>query len=331
MIEDQRSGYSMKRYVAHLKQIKVFDFHIFSVAKYFSKFYIPIFKYIILPFKIFLAKENSILIPSERYTYLLWFWRGERSIVVCHDLHDLMNKNTPFYLKCFIRLNLSGLTKATKIVSVSEHTQNDLLKYNPKLKGNNMEVIHNAIEDHWFNPKNKPNQQYNFDKNIPDSYALMVGTNAWYKNIDWGLKIIKELNIGLVKVGALSEHQINFLNSNNVSYTHLLNVQESELKYLYSKASFLFFPSIHEGFGWPIIEAMSSRCPILASEKASIPEVAGKNVQYIDLNSIEKTRQLIKEYLALKTQLEKDIEQNHKRAKTFNFERFSSSYKELLN
>ncbi|WKV11370.1 glycosyltransferase [Marivirga harenae] len=329
LIEDERSGYSMKRYVAHLKKIDAFDFSVFTVHDYFSTIYVPIFKYLILPFKVFFAKESSIIIPTERYAYLLWFWRGEKSVVVCHDLHDLMNYDVPFYLKCFIRLNLSGLTKATKIVTVSEHTQVDLLKYKPTLDRNKMAVIHNAIEDHWFTSGSKSDFNSDFTKSLPDSYVLMVGTNAWYKNIDWGLRIINELNISLVKVGVLSEQQINFLNTNKISYTHYQNVKEVQLKYLYSNASFLFFPSIHEGFGWPVLEAMASSCPILASNKASIPEIGEQHIQYIDLNSIERTHQIIKEYLDANIQQDKEL--NRQRAKSFNFERFSSSFKELLN
>lgn len=96
LIEDKRSGYSMKRYVAHLKQISEFEFSVISISNSFSKLYTLIFKYIILPFKVLFAKEYSIIIPSENYAYLLWLWRGEKSVVVCHDLHDLMNKEVPF-------------------------------------------------------------------------------------------------------------------------------------------------------------------------------------------------------------------------------------------
>lgn len=240
LIEDKRSGYSMKRYVAHLKQISEFEFSVISISNSFSKLYTLIFKYIILPFKVLFAKEYSIIIPSENYAYLLWLWRGEKSVVVCHDLHDLMNKEVPFYLKCFIRITLSGLAKATNIVTVSEHTQIDLIKYQPKLSKNKIRVIHNSIEDFWFTPNDQTKVTDHFENCLPESYVLMVGTNAWYKNIGWGLKVIKELNMVLVKVGALSTQQIDFLDTYKISYTHLRNVKEAELKHLYLKASFLF-------------------------------------------------------------------------------------------
>ena len=330
LIEDKRSGYSMKRYIAHLKQIQEFDFSVIAVSNSFLPLYIPVFKYLVLPLKILFSSEQSILIPTEGYSYLLWFWRGKKSIVVCHDLHDLMNRNVPFYHKCFIRFILSGLVKANYIVSVSKHTQQDLLKYKPKLNKNKMQVIHNTIENHWFNLTDKLKIDEHFKQSLPNSYAFMVGTNAWYKNNDWGLKVIKELNVTLVKVGALSNNQIDYLNTHEVSYMHLQNLSEVELKYLYAKASFLFFPSIHEGFGWPVLEAMALKCPVICSDKASIPEIGGDHVLYVDLKSIEASVLSIKSYLKDKEQIKNDQEMNYMRAKTFRFNRFRKSYVELL-
>jgi glycosyltransferase involved in cell wall biosynthesis len=63
---------------------------------------------------------------------------------------------------------------------------------------------------------------------------------------------------------------------------HLGMVSLDELKYLYVNAKGLIFPSFFEGFGLPVLEAMTSGCPVLASNRTSVPEVAGEAALYFD-------------------------------------------------
>jgi glycosyltransferase involved in cell wall biosynthesis len=63
------------------------------------------------------------------------------------------------------------------------------------------------------------------------------------------------------------------------------HVSETELSQLYSKASCMVFPSLHEGFGIPIVEAMSFGLPVICGRDASIPEVAGQAVLYADMRN----------------------------------------------
>jgi glycosyltransferase involved in cell wall biosynthesis len=56
---------------------------------------------------------------------------------------------------------------------------------------------------------------------------------------------------------------------------------------LYSIAEMLVFPSLHEGFGWPPLEAMACGCPVITTRKASLPEVCGEACLYVDPRSVD--------------------------------------------
>ena len=74
-------------------------------------------------------------------------------------------------------------------------------------------------------------------------------------------------------------------------------ITDSELRALYENALCLIFPSLYEGFGLPPLEAMSCGCPVLSSNKASLPEIYRDAVIYFDPTSIEEMHRVIKEFM----------------------------------
>ena len=71
------------------------------------------------------------------------------------------------------------------------------------------------------------------------------------------------------------------------------NVSNDVLNALYCRAACLLFPSLQEGFGWPVLEAMAAGCPVVCSDRASLPEVGGEAAVYFNPDDeAEATRQL---------------------------------------
>lgn len=326
LIEDERSSYSVKRYLSHVKRVIKEPYVVLTIPKK-SRMYVLFHKYIFLPFQLLFSKHNTLLIPFERYSYLLWFFKGRNSIVVCHDLHSLMNKDLAFYHKCFHKLLISGMLKAKTVLCVSEHTKIDLLNFYKKLDPNKVKVVHNGLEDLWFE-NNKPIT--NFQPPFASRYVLMVGTGAWYKNLNLAIEAIIKLGLPLVKVGFLSNEHKAKLNASQVKFTLYENIDDPELKLLYENATVFFMPSLHEGFGWPIVEAMASKCPVVTTNKGSIPEIASDAVKYINPYDIDEM------HLVLKNIVDNDderlvlIKKGTEQAEKFRFSIFSANFADML-
>jgi glycosyltransferase involved in cell wall biosynthesis len=327
LIEDKRSSYSMKRYVAHLKGIKKFDFSVLAISASLSLFATPFIKYIVLPFKVFFAKQAIILIPAERYAYLVWFWRGEKSIVVCHDLHELMNKSAPFYLKCFYKLLLSGLKTADRIITVSQHTKSDLVRfYGSSISEEKISVLYNGLESIWF--ENESRLITNQYSDLPKKrYVLMVGSAAWYKNLNRAIESIIISGLCFVKVGKLSKYQIERLNASGIEYYHFDGIKDEELKFLYQNAIVYFHPSIHEGFGWPLVEAMACGCKIVTAKNSSITELTHVvDILYTDPKDVDSMLESIN--LALASDI--DTELSKKSADKFKLVNFQKEFQRII-
>ncbi len=128
-----------------------------------------------------------------------------------------------------------------------------------------------------------------------DPYLLHVGGNSWYKNRLGAIRIFhafrkrrmdaRKTPVRLILAGRpLSQEMLDYIAAHGLadSVTVLTNPSNEILRTLYSGASALLFPSLIEGFGWPLIEAQSSGCPVITSNRAPMTEVAGEAALYID-------------------------------------------------
>ena len=74
-------------------------------------------------------------------------------------------------------------------------------------------------------------------------------------------------------------------------------IPKNEMQYIYRNATFLVFPSLFEGFGMPVLEAMLSECPVICSNTTSLPEVAGESALYFDPQNAEELAVTIKKVI----------------------------------
>lgn len=124
-----------------------------------------------------------------------------------------------------------------------------------------------------------------------DHYILHVGGNDWYKNRRGVLRMFAELrredrfrSLRLVMVGKpLTAEmrtwcQINLL----TDVLELVDIDNEQLGNLYSGAFALLFPSLEEGFGWPVLEAQACGCPVVTSNRPPMTQIAGQGAQFVD-------------------------------------------------
>ena len=232
--------------------------------------------------------EIPLKIPSK----YLFYWSPHYNIpvllnknilVTIHDIYHLVDttlSNYPRKLYCFFMLQVIKYKKC-KIISVSDFTKNELLKYT-NINNNHIMVIYNGLEEIW-----NSTSDYNENNNI-----LYVGNMKKHKNISLLIKafniINKSKNMNLYLIGnndGISKKLLKVISSNeNIFLKDTLS--KNKLLYYYNSAKLFVFPSNYEGFGFTPLEAMACGCPVIATETASIPEICINGALYFKKNNL---------------------------------------------
>ncbi|MBW6499458.1 MAG: glycosyltransferase family 4 protein, partial [Bacteroidales bacterium] len=171
--------------------------------------------------------------------------------------------------------------KASRVIAVSHSTRNDLIEMVPGLASRTV-VIHEGVDRKFFNAGISRDTLEKYG--IKNPYILYVGAADQHKNLIRLVHVYKRLSgmipHVLVLAGKITERyrpimeEVEKLKLNHkVIFTDC--VAENDLPSLYKGADFFVLPSVYEGFGLVLLEAMASGTPVVASGVSSIPEVLG--------------------------------------------------------
>lgn len=223
------------------------------------------------------------------------------SVVTCHDmlairsaLGEVPENPTRFTGRILQRWTLRGLKRATHVVCVSEQTQREWLRIgSPALGGTS--VVPNAL-NYPYRPMDQAERRVRLDRlGVGDApYVLHVGSNTWYKNRPGLARIFDALvqqdafrGFRLVIAGkSLKTDLANWLQAqgHGASLIQTGSADNEDLRALYSGAGLLLFPSLQEGFGWPIVEAQACGCLVATTNRAPMTEVGGQGAIYFDVS-----------------------------------------------
>lgn len=221
-------------------------------------------------------------------------------LIHCHDflaqqsaLGQIPENKTSWTGKSYQSFIRRGYRQGANFISVSRKTQNDLHTFLEK-KPAFSEVVYNAINP-MYQPGNIAEARANLGNplslDLSAGYLLHVGGNQWYKNRKGVLELydawrtVSSGHIPLLLIGEKPSPELLQLAEESAfkKDIHFLpGLSDQQVVEAYRGASIFLFPSLAEGFGWPIVEAMACGCRVITTNEAPMTEVAGKAAGLID-------------------------------------------------
>ena len=215
-------------------------------------------------------------------------------------IHDLIFMRYPQYYNYFDRKIYKtkfqySCDVSNKIIAVSAQTKNDIVEF---LNGdaNKIEVIPPSIHSIFTKEiseaeKNSVKNKYN----LPSEFLLYVSTVEPRKNLVTLIKATHQLksDIPLVIVGKHT-HYIDNVNSiienekPENKFIFIENADFIDLPAIYSLATLFIYPSLFEGFGLPVVEAMFCKTPVITSNTSCLPEAGGDAAMYVNPTNAEE-------------------------------------------
>lgn len=260
----------------------------------------------------------------EPFFVTLPFLKKKVTVVTVHDLTPLVLSHLfPVGIKGKIKWEVQKrlLRQVDAIITDSESSKRDIVR----LAGYAKEKIHVAYLAAGEEFRRIKNQELRIKElrkkyKLPEKFALYVGDVTPNKNLSRLVKACLQTDVPLVMVGkalVATEYdktnpwnreleEVQRIAKENPSIIRVGFVESEELVALYNIATVFVMPSLYEGFGLPVIEAMACGCPVITSTKGSLPEVAGDAAVYVDaedIGSIEKGIQKVFKNPALQKEL----------------------------
>ncbi|MCB1582662.1 MAG: glycosyltransferase family 1 protein [Marinicella sp.] len=288
------------------------------------------------------AKKISTIKPKKKVDifHLTTPWplkvKGAKTVVTIHDLIPLKVPFTTLDLKVyFYELFKWAAQSADLILSVSEHTKKDIMEIYgiPEEK---IKVTYQSYKGGDIKVNEEDAAVYLQSKKLePEKYILFVGNIEPKKNIKQLIRAFAYIKKGykLAIVGHkawMSDSQLVGLQSylKKKDYVMLNYVTEEELAMLYSNAFCMVFPSLYEGFGLPVLEAMQNNCPVICSDRSSLPEVGGDAALYVDPYKFTDIRDQLEKLIANPELRQEMIEKGKKRVEFFSPENYAKRLQE---
>lgn len=241
----------------------------------------------------------------EPFFLALPIYRRYKTVVTVHDLTPIVFPSAfPRGIKGQIKWQMQrySLRKANAIITDSESSKNDILKH-VGAKSSKINVVYLAAGENFkVLDKSKLNaEKIRKQYNLPEKFILYVGDVTWNKNLPRFLDAVKLTKLPLVMVGKnlVSEtydrnnpwnadlNRVNELAKENKNIIRIGFVPTDDLISIYNLATVFAMPSLYEGFGLPVLEAMSCGVPVVTTKEGSLKEVAGDGAFYVDAYNVE--------------------------------------------
>lgn len=260
----------------------------------------------------FLSRRKDIDVFHTQYIIPLYVPKRIKVVAHIHDISfarypEYIGKKDLFFLNAFIPKTMKRAT----IVAPSEFTKNEVMDAY-SIPASQITVVPNAVGSDFLKRVTE-NGSENFSAvsqkyHLPEDYFLYVGTLQPRKNIPYLLEMLALYKTNhpeaaekkLVLVGNKKAHHYDKKIDDTIRRLGLENevvfpgyIDAEDLPFLYKKASAFVFPSLYEGFGIPLLEALSAGTQTFASDIPVHREVGGQSVTYFPLSDVAKASEIL--------------------------------------
>ena len=233
--------------------------------------------------------------------------RRARVTATVHDMTAMLmpELHTPGNVKADTAFSENVLRRATALIAVSESTRRDVVRL-LGIPPERIEVIYPGVDERFSNITLEKTAETRRRLGLKKPYVLYLGTIEPRKNLDRLLDAWKQLatsyaaEFDLVVAGPAgwaSEATMARLCGGEEAVRYLGYVPEADLPALTAGARIFAYPSLYEGFGFPVAQAMAAAVAVLTSNISSLPEVAGSGGVLVDPRSVAEIRDGLKRLL----------------------------------
>lgn len=184
-----------------------------------------------------------------------------------------------------------AISHACSYAAISESTARDLVKFFPDISIEQVTVAHCGVAPIFTPATATEISTFQHKYGISKPYFLLVGAGSNYKNAILFFRAFNQLHtkqgFEIICTGSGVTLANEYRQYTSGTVVHSLTLSDEELKIAYSGAVALVYPSLYEGFGMPVLEALACGCPVITCANASIPEVAGEAAIYVDANDVD--------------------------------------------
>lgn len=272
-------------------------------------------------------------------------------IATCLDIIPIVypQNNVNFIENLFIKYSIKGMEKADKIICISEHTKKDLINFT-NIDPDKIETIYLGINENFKKLRKDQIESFKQQYSLQNPFILYVGSEQPRKNFISLVKAFYKLTkikgfeeLKLVKVGKPQTSRrerkklMEFINGLGLQekIKFIDYVDEINLPKLYNAADLFVFPSLYEGFGLPPLESMACGTPVIASNRASVPEVVGDAGIVLDPLNIDQLTKEMENVLNSESLQKELFQKGLNRSRKFTWENCAKDtlkvYNELLD
>lgn len=270
-----------------------------------------VFEHLKLPAAVKKYNIEVLLNPANTVPII----KNSKWLTVIHDVIPFKLECKPLTKKWLVNIYMryimkKGISNSENLVTVSEYSKSDIHSLNIKHK--NITVVYNGFNHKNINNKAQP------IPDLPKEYYFWLGGDGYNKNMDLIKQLLlrKKIKYPLYVVGVKKDENVKELES--LGARVFVNISDEKLSTLYKKAKVFIFPSLYEGFGIPILEALHNKVPyILSSNRTSLPEVCGEACFLFDPKDVVQAEKLLK--AAFTDKLESKTKKYKKQLSKFNW------------